>query len=78
VSTLSATAHVNKQIALHKQRNLDERERQKTIELAEKALDESSTPKDIVDLLVEKVLVFPDNALEIVWSAKDFCIPTLS
>lgn len=71
-------AHINKQTALHKQRTLNEIKRQKNVELAEKALDESSAPKDIVDLLVEKVLVFPDNALEIVWSAKDFCIPALS
>jgi DNA invertase Pin-like site-specific DNA recombinase len=44
----------------------------KTIALAKDALSETASPKDIVDALVEKVLVFPGNHIEIHWKFANF------
>jgi DNA invertase Pin-like site-specific DNA recombinase len=44
----------------------------KTASLAKDALNETAEPKDIVDALVERVLVFPGNNIEIRWKFADF------
>ncbi len=44
----------------------------KTAALAQDALRETAAPKDIVDALVEKVFVFPDNHIEIHWKFSNF------
>ena len=44
----------------------------KTAALAKDALSETVEPKDIVDALVEKVLVFPGNQIEIHWKFANF------
>jgi len=47
------------------------------IEVAKKALRKRVLSKELVDTLVEKVLVFPDNKIEIVWRLSGFmdCLP---
>ena len=47
----------------------------KTAALAKGALCETATPKDIVDALIEKVFVFPDNRIEIHWKFESFAEP---
>jgi hypothetical protein len=44
----------------------------KTAALAKDALSETANPKDIVDALVEKILVFPGNHIEIYWKFANF------
>jgi DNA invertase Pin-like site-specific DNA recombinase len=46
----------------------------KTAALAKNALCETAEPKDIVDALIEKVLVFPGNHIEIYWKFENFAV----
>jgi len=48
----------------------------KATTLESAVLNEAATPKDIVDALVEKVLVFPNNHLEIRWKFANFAANT--
>jgi hypothetical protein len=44
----------------------------KTAALAKNALSETAEPKDIVDALIEKVFIFPNNHIEIHWKFENF------
>lgn len=44
----------------------------KTAALAKNVLSEMAEPKDIVDALIEKILVFPGNEIEIHWKFANF------
>ena len=44
----------------------------KTADHARAVLGESTTPRELVDALVEKVHVFPDNNIEIAWKVVGF------
>lgn len=43
-----------------------------TLALAKRSLDEFVPHKEIVDALVDKILLFPDKRIEIVWKVSDF------
>ena len=43
-----------------------------TLALAKRFLDEAIPHKEIVDALIDKVLVFPDKRIEILWKVSDF------
>ncbi len=55
-----------------KQSERDRQADKKTAALAKEALGEAATPKDIVNALVDKVRVFPDNRIEILWKFANF------
>jgi hypothetical protein len=40
--------------------------------LAKNTLSETATPRDIVNALIDKVLVFPGNHIEIYWKFSNF------
>ena len=62
------------QLAVFKQTECDKQANQKTAVIAKEILNEKATPKDIVNALVEKILVFPDNRIEILWKFANFAI----
>ena len=68
---------LNSQIALYKQAEQNKKCEQKTMALAQTVLSESTTPKEIVSMLVEKVYVFPDNHVEIRWKVSGFSLGSL-
>ena len=47
-------------------------EKEKRLLLAEKITAQKSLTKELVDLLIEKVNVYPNNQIEILWKSKDF------
>lgn len=59
-------------LAAIRQMERDNDSNAKIAALAKDALSDKATPKDIVDALVEKVLVFPGNHLEIRWKFANF------
>jgi len=63
---------LNNQLSFIKQADHDSEEKKKCEALAETALSETASQKDIVDALVEKVLVFPNNHVEIRWKFANF------
>jgi len=63
---------LNTQISLHKQAEQNRQARQKTRALAQTVVSESASTKDIVDMLVDKVYVFPNNHVEIRWKVSGF------
>jgi hypothetical protein len=63
---------LNNQLAVLKQSERDKLANEKVAKIAETALSESATPKDIVNALVEKVLVSPNNRIEIRWKFANF------
>ena len=63
---------LNNQLAVIKQAERDKSANQKVVEIAKTALSETATPKDIVNALVDKVLVFPDYKIEIRWKFVNF------
>ena len=60
------------QLAVYKQMERDKQADKKVAALAEEALSEAATPKDIVNALVDKVRVFPGNQIEILWKFANF------
>ena len=63
---------LNKQVAAFKAEAQSRVNMQSTRAIAEQALGETANYKEIVDTLIEKVYVFPDNRIEIVWKIADF------
>jgi DNA invertase Pin-like site-specific DNA recombinase len=63
---------LTKQLALLKQAERSEDANKKTAGLAGDALSDTATPRDIVNALVKKVLVFPNNHIEIHWNFENF------
>ena len=62
----------NTQTALLRQIGRDKEARSRTAAFVKEVTNETATPKDIINALVEKVLVFPNNHLEIHWKFVDF------
>ncbi|GHV15215.1 hypothetical protein FACS1894219_12000 [Clostridia bacterium] len=63
---------LNNQIRLLKQAERNSMTSKKSAALAKEVLCESATEREIVDALIEKVLVFPGNKIEIRWKSADF------
>jgi len=63
---------LTQQLALSEQAARKHETDKKSASVAKDALDETAQPKDIVDALVEKVLVFPGNNIEIHWKFANF------
>ena len=63
---------LNRQIAILKQAERDKAENMRVEAYAKEALSDASRPLDIVNALVERVLVFPGDRLEVVWKFVDF------
>ena len=64
--------NLNTQASLYRQIGRDKEAQKKIAAFAAEAVSETATPKDIVNALVEKILVFPGNHLEIHWKFADF------
>jgi hypothetical protein len=63
---------LSRQLAVFQQAARKREADSKAASLAKGALSETAEPKDIVDALVERVLVFPGNNIEIHWKFADF------
>ena len=63
---------LNNQLALLKQVERDKEADKKAVSAAKSALSEKATPRDVVNTLVDKVLVFPGNHVEIHWKFANF------
>jgi DNA invertase Pin-like site-specific DNA recombinase len=63
---------LNNQVAVLKQAERDAQTGQKTAAIAKHALNESATPREIVETLIDKVLVFPGRRIEIRWKIAGF------
>ena len=63
---------LTQQLAVSQQSARKREADRKTAALAKDALSKTTNDKDIVDALVEKVLVFPDNRIEIYWKFANF------
>ena len=63
---------LTQQLALSQQAARKRESDKKTAALAKDALSETATPKDIVDALIEKILVFPGNEIDIHWKFANF------
>ena len=63
---------LNNQLAVIKKAGHDVKSSQKSAELAKEAISDSTTPRAIVNTLIEKVFVFPGDRIEIQWKIADF------
>jgi hypothetical protein len=63
---------LNKQLALNRQMEDDSKAKQKIASQTKTALTENYAPKDLVDLLIEKIHVSPGNHIEIFWKVAGF------
>ena len=63
---------LNNQLALLKQAERDKEADKKAVSAAKGALSDKATQRDVVDALVDKVLVFPNNHIEIQWKFEKF------
>jgi len=63
---------LDSQLALLKQAERNKIRGAKVSEIAKTVLNETATHHEIVDALIEKVSVFPDNRIEIEWKFTDF------
>lgn len=63
---------LNTRLALLKQAERDKQASKKMSALAKEALSETATPQDVVNALVDKILVFPNDRIEIRWKFVDF------
>ena len=63
---------LNNQLFLFKQAERDKEADKKAVSAARGALSETATPRDVVNALVDKVLVFPGNHIEIHWKFANY------
>ena len=63
---------LNNQLAVLKQAERDNNANKKVESFAKNALSETATPKDIVNALIDKVFIFPNNHIEIRWKFANF------
>ena len=63
---------VNSQLAMYRQSAYDSQTNQKTASYAKTVLRETATEREVVDMLIEKIHVFPNNHLEITWKVSGF------
>jgi hypothetical protein len=64
--------YFNSQISILKQAENDKFSHKKSVELADKILSEKLSEREIVELLIDKVFIFPNNRIEIKWKISDF------
>jgi len=65
---------LNAQLANYKQSQYDSQTNQRTANYAKTALSKTATEQEIVDLLIEKIHVFPNFHLEITWKVSGFAV----
>jgi len=63
---------LNNQRAIMKQAERDRGAHEKAAKIAKNALSEKATPKDIVNAMIDKILVYPGNHIEIHWKFENF------
>ena len=63
---------LEKQVAAVKAESQSRADMLTTRTIAEQAIAETVAHKEIVDALIDKVFIFPDNRIEIVWKIADF------
>jgi DNA invertase Pin-like site-specific DNA recombinase len=63
---------LNNQLAVLKQAERDKNANKKVESHAKSALSETAVPRDIVNALIDKVFVFPNNHIEIRWKFANF------
>jgi hypothetical protein len=63
---------LNNQIAVIKQAERDRETSKKIKELAQKIIDESLTSRELVEMLIDKVIVSPGKKIKIRWKVADF------
>jgi DNA invertase Pin-like site-specific DNA recombinase len=63
---------LNNQISVARQAERDRQSGVKAAALAKEILDEKLTPRELVETLIDKILVFPGDRLEIQWKIADF------
>jgi hypothetical protein len=59
-------------VTVIKQTEIDSQAMKKTADQAKAVLGDALTPREIVDALIEKALVYPNNHIEISWKVKGF------
>jgi hypothetical protein len=65
---------LNNQLAVVKQIERDKEADKKVTAIAKEALSTTAAPQDIVNALVEKILLFPGNRVEIRWKFVNFAV----
>jgi len=60
------------QLTFLKQLSADRMQTNRTLELAKKAAGENVTNRELVEMLIDKVYVFPNKHVEIRWKVQDF------
>jgi hypothetical protein len=66
---------LNSRLAVLRQAERDKLAAKKAADIAKQIINEPATPRDIVDMVVDRVLVFPGNQIEVQWKIADFaCI----
>jgi DNA invertase Pin-like site-specific DNA recombinase len=63
---------LNVQIAIFKQAERDQQAGKKAAAIARHTLSDLATPREIVETLVDKILVFPGKRIEVLWKIADF------
>ena len=63
---------LNNQISVLRQAERNKQAGKKTAAIAKHALSETTTPREIVETLIDKVLVYPGKRIEIQWEIADF------
>jgi hypothetical protein len=63
---------LNNQLAILKQSERNKMVNAKLVEIAKEVKSKSEISREMVEALIEKVLVFPDKRVEIVWKIADF------
>ena len=53
---------------------MDEKAKRARAELAREVMGAGGLTAGLADTLIERVYVYPNNQLEIVWKMKDFCM----
>jgi hypothetical protein len=65
---------LNNQIAVTRQAERDRQAGVKTAALAKDVVSETLSPRELVETLIDKILVFPGDRIEIQWKIADFSI----
>ena len=63
---------LNSQLAAYRQSTHDSQTRQRTATFAKTVLSDTTTEQEIVDMLIEKIHVFPNYHIEITWKVSGF------
>ncbi|MCL1846069.1 MAG: recombinase family protein [Defluviitaleaceae bacterium] len=63
---------LNNQLAAHRQSAQESQSRQRTEAIAKTVLSDTAVEREIVNILIEKIHVFPNSHIEITWKASDF------